>query len=346
MKIVVLHNEPAEHAAVDDSDVLVQRDAVIEALHSMGYETDCLDCNLDLETARVQLLKRKPDVVFNLVESLGGTDRLMAMAPMLLEAMEIPFTGAGSDALIASSNKLVAKRRLRSAGVPTPAWYLPEDSPLQKGGTGFFGSRQFLDFSKIERWIIKPILEHASLGMDDDAVVQVADVVMLESLIRQREGAVGRPHFAEQFIEGREFNLSVLAGRVLPAAEIVFVDFPENKPHIVGHLAKWAPDSFEYQKTPRRFDFPTTDRLLLQKLARLSRRCWALFELDGYARVDFRVDENGQPWILEINSNPCLSPDAGFAAALHNAGIPFFNAIDQVINAALSGDRVLVTSRR
>ncbi len=345
LKIVVLHNEPAEHADVDDSDVLVQRDAVTRALQSLGHEIDCLDCNLDLETTRVELLLRRPDLVFNLVESLGGTDRLIALAPMLLEAMGIPFTGASSTALLQSSNKLVAKRRLRSANIPTPAWFMPQGSLLPKGEIGFFGSRSCTDFSSVERWIIKPILEHASLGMKDDSVVRAADDVMLEGLIRQREMVTGRPHFAEQFVEGREFNLSVLNGTVLPAAEIDFVDFPAGKPHIVGHLAKWNPDSFEYQKTPRRFDFPVSDRRLLQKLSRLSSRCWVLFELEGYARVDFRVDESGHPLVLEVNSNPCLSPDAGFAAALANAGISFCDAIDQVVNAAVAGKRAALLSR-
>ena len=182
--------------------------------------------------------------------------------------------------------------------------------------------------------------------MDDAAVVDVGDACMLESLIREREQSIGRPHFAEQYIDGREFNLSVVNGKVLPAAEIDFVDFPPEKPRIVGHRAKWEPESFEYIRTPRRFDFPASDKSLLQKLARLSRRSWNLFELEGYARVDFRVDKNGLPWILEINSNPCLSPDAGFAAALENANIPFATAIEQIINAAIKLDRFALSPRR
>jgi D-alanine-D-alanine ligase len=139
-------------------------------------------------------------------------------------------------------------------------------------------------------------------------------------------------------VEGREFNLSVLAGpdgpEVLPAAEIDFSAFPPGKPRIVGQRAKWAEASFEFQKTPRRFDFTPGDASLLNQLRRLAREAWQLFALGGYARVDFRVDDAGQPWILEINANPCLSPDAGFAGALVQASIPFSQAVARILEDA------------
>ncbi|MGA2035451.1 MAG: hypothetical protein ABSG68_24650, partial [Thermoguttaceae bacterium] len=119
-----------------------------------------------------------------------------------------------------------------------------------------------------------------------------------------------------------------------PPAEIDFSAFPPGKPRIVGHRAKWEADSFEYQGTPRRFDFPAEDRPLLDRREELARACWRLFRLRGYARVDFRVDGRGQPWILEINTNPCLSPDAGYAAALAQAGISLEQAIGRILLAA------------
>ena len=95
----------------------------------------------------------------------------------------------------------------------------------------------------------------------------------------------------------------------------------------MGHRAKWDEQSFEYHHTPPRFDFPPADQPLLERLTGLARQCWDLFGLRGYVRVDFRVDAAGRPWILEINANPCLSPDAGFAAALAQAGISFAEAV-------------------
>ena len=156
--------------------------------------------------------------------------------------------------------------------------------------------------------------------------------------LRERQRQNGRPWFAEQFIAGREFNLSVLDGpagaEALPPAEIDFSAFPPDKPHIVGHAAKWQEDSFEFHHTPRRFDFPAEDEELLGRLRSLALSCWELFHLRGYARVDFRVNGHGQPWILEINTNPCLSPDAGFAAALERAGIGYDDAIRRIVQQA------------
>jgi len=161
----------------------------------------------------------------------------------------------------------------------------------------------------------------------------------LRQKVFERVERIRRPCFAEQYIEGREFNLSLLGNRgdvqVLPPAEIHFEGFADEKPKIVGYRAKWAAESAEYSGTPRTFQFPPTDRELLDNLIQLARLCWQHFGLRGYARVDFRVDAMGRPWILEINANPCLSPDAGYAAALKEANIPFTTAIERILSDTL-----------
>jgi D-alanine-D-alanine ligase len=151
------------------------------------------------------------------------------------------------------------------------------------------------------------------------------------------------------FIEGREFNLTVLGGaggpRVLPPAEIDFGAFPDGKPHIVGYRAKWDAGSFEFHHTPRRFDFPQEDGGLLDHLTMLALRAWDEFGLRGYARVDFRVDRAGQPWILEVNANPCLAPDAGLAAAVQHSGIGYDRAIQWIVeDAACSASAASTTT--
>ncbi len=87
------------------------------------------------------------------------------------------------------------------------------------------------------------------------------------------------------------------------------------------------------QNTPRRFDFPPHDSPLLKRIGELAAACWDLFRVRGYTRVDFRVDPDGRPWILEVNANPCLSPDAGFAAALERAGISYDEAVARILLA-------------
>ena len=116
-------------------------------------------------------------------------------------------------------------------------------------------------------------------------------------LLRDRETETGRAYFAEEFIDGREFNVSLIGPgpHVLPPAEIDFSTFPPDKERIVGHTAKCDQTSFEYQATERRlFEFPASDQRLLQRLSELAVECWRLFELRGYARVDFRIDSAQQ----------------------------------------------------
>jgi ribosomal protein S18 acetylase RimI-like enzyme len=193
--------------------------------------------------------------------------------------------------------------------------------------------------------IVKAIHEHASVGMDDAAIVTCRDGRDLAECLRAAESRLGKPCFAEQFIDGREFNLSVLAGpdgpQVLPPAEIDFTAFPPAKPRIVGYSAKWHADTFEFLNTPRRFDFPPSDAGLLARLTEVAVRCWSLFDLRGYVRVDFRVDRAGCPFVLEVNTNPCISPDAGFAAALERAGITYAAAVQRIVEDAVRQPRSL-----
>jgi D-alanine-D-alanine ligase len=119
-----------------------------------------------------------------------------------------------------------------------------------------------------------------------------------------------------------------------------FSTFPNGKPHIIGHRAKWHETSFEYHHTPRSFRFPEKDRPLIEHMKRLALICRRLFGLRGYVRIDFRVDDAGQPWILEINTNPCLSPDAGFAAAVQEAGMEYDDAIGRIVQSALKDGNV------
>jgi ribosomal protein S18 acetylase RimI-like enzyme len=188
-------------------------------------------------------------------------------------------------------------------------------------------------------YIIKAIWEHASLGLDDHAVITTGDGSTVCDQVESRSRQLGQVCFAEQYIQGREFNLSLIATsdgpRVLPPAEIDFSAFPSGKPRIVGYAAKWEEKAMEYAGTPRTFDFSAADAPLLDWLRALAVQCWELFEMSGYARVDFRVDSRGQPWILEINANPCLSPDAGFAAALARANLPLVNAVEWILDDAL-----------
>ncbi len=329
MRIWVLHNRVSPRAGPDERDVLDQAAAVARALREQGHAVTVHDADGDLVDLRRRLLGDRPDVVFNLVESLDGEGRLIHVVPALLDSLAIPCTGCSAEALLLTSQKLLTKGLLRRAGLPTPDWLVTDHVPL---GLARGGARHAHG-----QWIIKSVWEDASLDLDDDAVID-DDLLAVRRALAARAGRRGAPWFAEAYIEGREFNLALLGGprdvQLLPPAEMLFVDYPEGKPRIVGHAAKWRTHSFEYRHTRRTFDFPEQDSPLLARLARLGRDCWALFGLRGWARVDLRVDRGGRPWILEINANPCLSPDAGFAAALDRAQVPYAEAMARLVDAA------------
>jgi D-alanine-D-alanine ligase len=331
MHVVLLHNAVSADAGPDEQDVLVQVDAVRSALQRLGHRATTVPCTLDLSALKSRVVETGPDVVFNLVEALAGADRLGALPPLLLEALGIACTGSSAAAFLVTTDKPLAKRWLSRAGLPTPAWVTLQDA---SGGAAF-----------PSRYIVKTCAEHASLGLEADSIVTAGDAGSLRDAIAARSRDSGRACFAEEFVPGREFNLSLLAGadasapEVLPPAEIDLTALPADAPRIVGYRAKWDPQSAEYQATPRRFDLPATDVPLLDEMRRLSRACWGLFGLRGYARIDFRLDAAGRPWILEVNVNPCLSPDAGFAAALEQAGIPYDEAVQRILTAATSSPR-------
>jgi D-alanine-D-alanine ligase len=344
MHIAILHPAIPDQATLEDQDTLVQVRTVAEALERLGHEPTAVGCTLDLAALRDRLTVLRPDLVFNLVESVDGADSLQYVPAAVLDVLGLPYTGNSAEAVFQTTHKLLAKQLLHLAGLPTPAW-LPGDHSECHGGAGRGGMAETAVARVMPALrppcIVKAVWEHASRGLDDQNVMTEGDAADVEERLRQFAQRTGRPCFAEQFIEGREFNLSILDGpagpEVLPPAEIDFSAFPAGKPRIVGHRAKWEDGSFEFHHTPRRFDFPAEDQPLVARLCDLALACWRLFDLRGYVRVDFRVDSQDRPWILEINTNPCLSPDAGFAAAVAQAGISLEQAVERILEAVKHG---------
>jgi D-alanine-D-alanine ligase len=318
-KIVVLHGRVPADARADEQDVLVEVEQVCAALDSLGYETAVLTLSLDLEETARALRELSPLGVFNLVESVEGQDRLLYLATTVLDYLGIPYTGTGADGMYVASNKPLAKRLLAATGIATPAWSAAGE--LGAGGPGFDPP-----------YVVKSVWDNGSQGLEEIFPSRRR----LRRHLEASTTALRSPGlFVESYIEGREFNLSLLqngAGvEVLPPAEMLFVDYPPEKPRIVGYTAKWDPASFEYQHTRRRFDFPPEDKPLLRELSALARRCWEELGVGGYARVDFRVDEQGTPWVLEVNPNPCLSADAGLAAAASRAGLSYRELVRRIV---------------
>jgi len=324
-KIVILHSDISSDAPEDELDCLQQAESIASTLRTLDFDPVLLPFELNINNTITMLKSLNPHAVFNIVETLDSRGSLIYFAPAVLDTLQIPYTGCGTEAIFQTSNKPLSKKIMHHAGIATPDW-------IDEEGQGSLTN-------SADMYLIKSSWEHASIGLDEDSFVRFTNKENLLKEMNLRKDKLGGSCFAEAYIDGREFNVALISGRegveVLPIAEMLFQDYAPDKPRIVDYKAKWISDSFEYNNTIRKYDFPEKDADLISDLREIALQCWHLFALRGYARVDFRVDLNGKPWVLEINTNPCLSPDAGFAAALEQANIKYHEAIGLIIDNAL-----------
>jgi D-alanine-D-alanine ligase len=324
-KIVILHSDISPDAGQDELDCLIQAQEIAGALRVLNYEPILLPFELNLNSTITMLQSLKPLAVFNIVETLDSKGSLIYFAPAVLDSLQIPYTGCGTQAMFQTSNKPLAKKIMHYAGIVTPDW-------IEQDG---FSSQQEIS----GQYLIKSSWEHASIGLDENSLISYTNKADILKEMNFRKEKLGGSCYAEAYIDGREFNVALISdkagAKVLPIAEMLFKDYSPDKLKIVDYKAKWDADSFEYNNTIRKFDFQDEDSKLISYLREISLQCWNIFHLRGYARVDFRVDNNGNPWVLEVNTNPCLSPDAGFAAALEQAKIKYHEAIGLIIDNAL-----------
>jgi D-alanine-D-alanine ligase len=281
----------------------------------MGYEvyrkgiTDAFLAQID------DLVKEKPDFVFNLVEAIRNKGELNYFVPALLNLYRIPYSGNPLEAIFSTTSKVIAGRTMKDAGIGHPLVYRPSEMHQLIPG---------------KRYIVKPIWEDGSLGITAESVFFCEPGY--EDRLRDKDDT----HWMiQEFIEGREFNMSVLAGKngpeVLPPAEIVFRDFPADMPRIVDFRAKWVMDAFEYENTVREFPGSSLPAGFIEELKETARKCWHLFGLKGYARVDARADDDGNIYVIEVNANPCISPEGGFVAATKQAGYTFDEVLRRIL---------------
>ena len=328
--VAILHGRLIPDAGPDDRDILVEAQSIGSALAGLGYEPVILEVGPDTSKTEATLENLKPLLAFNLVDAIDGREEYVTVAPEMLEKIGLPYTGTSASSMRLASNKLTAKKILGEAGIPTPAAAQWKNLTLETPAG----------------YIIKPVSGSASDGIDDDSVIR--DGHDMDRITRARLNELEKGNlFVERFIEGREFAVSLLEGpngpEVLPPMEIVFRDFPTLKPKIVSYAAKWISDSFEYRNTTRRFRFPAKDAPVIARLGDLAVGCWNAFGLGGYARIDFRIDKNGSPWVVDINPNPCLSPDAGFMAAAAQSNLTDTDVVERIVtypsgNAPKRGD--------
>ncbi|HSO23897.1 MAG TPA: hypothetical protein VLT81_13375 [Chondromyces sp.] len=319
--ILVAHNAVAACDDLSTQDVLAQVGFVTAGLEALGapYRVLAID-DRGVDAAAVD----GADTVVNLVESPPGRPGFQVEAAAAFERLGLRVTGSSAATIRATTDKALTRHTLARSGVAVaPGGLLDPDLP------------EVLDRVP-PPWILKPALEDASLGLDDGAVTADREL----ALDRARELArrfAGQPVLVEHLLPGREFNIALLADgsglEVLPPAEMTYVDFPPDRPRILGWEAKWDQTSFTYRNTVRVF-LNGSEAALRSELETVARRAWTACGLSGYGRVDIRLDEDGAPCVLEVNANPCISPDAGFAAAASAAGIEPPDVVRRVLTAA------------
>ncbi len=297
-----LTSHPGEAPTHDDIRGTVE--LVNRALGERGYEVVLLPVE---NTGAIGKLVRRaaPDVVFNLVEGIESDSEAEGAVARALEATGVPFTGCPAKAIDLALDKERAKELLRSWGLPVPAGRVMS-APGPADGLRF-------------PLIVKCLREDASLGLTDRSIVR--DEAQLREQVAFITETYRQPALVEEYLEGREFNLAIVGPRplALPISEIDFSTMPAGKPRFVSYDAKWVPDSVEYRATvplcPAPIDGPSAARL-----RRLALRAFRLCGCRDVARVDLRTDSNGKPFILEVNPNPDLSPDAGLARSARAHG--------------------------
>ena len=327
IKVQVVFNDLKSSSSSLDLDVISEaavRDeamAVDEALHNAGYISEMLPI-YDLDEAFDALNNFKPDVVFNLCEGFQSQpDQEMNVAG-LWEMMRLPYTGNQPLTLGLAQNKVLSKNLFQAAGIPTPDFCVYDTIPLS-------GELPY-------PLIAKPSHEDGSVGITQNSVINNDNE--LQNIVGKLLDKYKQPILVEKFISGREFNISVLGNRepqVLPPSEISFEQVSEEYFPITSYEAKWLSEHPIYKMTPPVCPAQVTPELA-DELAGLSLAVYQALHGRDYGRVDIRMDETGNLFVLEYNPNPDISPDSGFIRALKAAGVSYESFVDFLVKEALA----------
>ncbi|MCX6280002.1 MAG: ATP-grasp domain-containing protein [Bacteroidetes bacterium] len=318
--VLILFNKLSKKPKDDEADVIEQVNLVANALKNLKYKVQFLQMDMNLQAAIKNIRRIEPDIIFNLVESIGNKGEFTFLANSILNNIQIPYTGSPLIPMFYCSNKVLTKKELNAIGVKTPEG---------------FNLQECHKLIPQKKYILKPIWEEGSLELDEDCVFMGDNLEFIEKISQKS----AQHYFIEEYVEGREFNISILYNEegpdVLPLAEMTFDGYPEEKPKMMGYKSKWDETSFEYSHTQRTFDLEPDDAILQRELTEICRKCWNSLGLKGYVRIDFRVTPNGSPLVIDVNLNPCLSESSGFMAASKERGLNFEQVVEQILADAI-----------
>lgn len=309
---------------VSEMGVLQEREDVARALNSLGLKATTFNVDGDLMRLMRFLEEEQPDLIFNLCESFGSESIHEMHVASMFELLEIPYTGAPPLTLGLALNKVRVKEILAYHGLPTPRFQLYKTATR-------IAPDDHLDFPLI----VKPSREDASIGIDSESVVTT--LAELRRRVRYVIEQFDQPALVEEFIDGRELNVAIMGNTkplVLPISEIDMSTLPKHYHRIISYNAKWMKGTEEYAHTrgvcPARIPAALESRLKEMALT-----AYSAIGCRDYARVDFRLSKENKPYILEVNPNPDLTDDAGFARSAKAYGLTFEEMIGTIVEHAL-----------
>jgi D-alanine-D-alanine ligase len=317
-------SESSSSIDLSEVGVLEECEEIKEALTQKGFQTETFNLLDNIDELCSRLGSGNYDVVFNLVESVGGVSIKEMYVAGIYELYNVPYTGCSAVTLGLCLNKHRAKLIMKGAGFSVPRWRLYLN-PL----TIIFDSKPEFPL------IVKPSQEDASVGISEQSVVN--DEKELKDQLEFLYHTLKQPIIVEEYIEGREINSAILGDKekiALPLSEISFDTLPDDLPKIVTYDGKWIKDSLYYKNTIPVCPAPLDDEIA-ERIKKIALNVSNLFGCRDYCRVDFRLDKNNQPYILEVNPNPDISIDAGFARAAKAYGLSYDELLVKIIEFAL-----------
>ncbi len=314
-------------AEIDMSEVgvLEEREHVQKALQLAGYKATLFNMNGDVQRLLDFVKQKQPDIIFNLCESIGNESTHEMHVAGLYELLGVPYTGAPAFVLGSCLNKVRTKEILTAHGIRTPRFLIVKN----------IGELQEESLSLKYPLIVKPSREDASTGIENGSIVE--DFAALRKRARVIFNDYDQPALVEEYIQGRELNVAVIGNKrpiVFPISEIDFSGLPADYPKIVTYNAKWMQGTIEYTGTVGVCPAPLSADLE-KKLKEIALKCYRVMGLRDYGRVDIRLDKNNVPYVLEVNPNPDLSDDAGFARSARAYGLSFEDTIAKIVEYAL-----------
>jgi len=330
-RVVVIYNRDFEGADADPEnkareDIKDIAEHVMSILLGRGCSAVGLGITDDVFAAISSLRDARPDVIFNLCESIGGDNRFEPLLPMLMDREGFAYTGSGPLSLSLALHKNKAKEILRARGIPTPE-------------AVFLTSPDIGAVTMPFPLIVKPSREDASVGITRDSVVWTRPA--LEQRVAHVLSHYRQPVLVERYIEGREIYVSMLGSpdgktQVFPFYEIDFSEMPADRPRIVSFEGKWVENSDEYRGTkPIRCENLSPE--LEARIAATALAAFETMELRDYARVDVRLAADGTPYVIDVNPNCDLSDVAGgFSKAAKAAGLSYEQVILRIVELAVA----------